>query len=415
MGIFGVYSCVNFMLGGGSDGATVLLNIFMGILIYFMCGLLTQKQTRTIFKTVVLVCVLNGVWMVVQYLDFDFIFKLRGPNNTILNEPMDLVGFLGIKSVVGMWMGMGLLSALMSIPLLSLVFLVPIYISRSSGVILGLIFAIPFYFWYNRSILQGLLYRIRIRVSTKVAYWLFMAVILAGSVGYVVFIDSPMGMMGTRPPMWKMVCGDVVYGRGEGSRYLRNPILGFGLDSFRVGRLKYYLKSGTNETIRVVPNGNTLVADDGNPLYAKDGGLYTSDKIVFKQGDTLFGAMQEDKGDTKVFITPKETVEVKSNDILKIEEGRRLDLWDDPHNEVIHLFYQLGLVGVFIFFMVVYHMVRRFNNSIKTDEVIIVTAMLIFLFCASMTQFNAHLARIGYMYPVLLGLFIGNTKQEEIG
>lgn len=358
MGIFGIYSCLLFLLSGLQYGANQVFNIIVGVLLYLIILQLKKEDTKAILMGVIAVCMLNAFYMLLQQFNFDFIYHIRGPNNTILHDAKDLIGLVGLKAVMGMWMGMGLLASFLITPWLGLLFVLPIYLSKCSGALLGITLALPFYLFYTK--------RILFKIITPI--------IIIGSIGYVYFVDNPMGMMNTRPPMWKMVLRDVVYGvnlknHGLQSSYLRNPFTGFGLDSFRLGPIIYCKVVDTDRTIRAIRIGNKAVDEQGRPF-------------LFKSGHS---------------VTP---------------DGESLDIWDDPHNELVHLFYDMGLIGCVIVGFIMYYLFKRFKRSLKTPELIVVSSMLIVLIGSSMSQFPVHLGRIGFMLPILIGLFVINSSEE---
>lgn len=351
LGIFGIYTVCLFALDGTGMGNSVMLNTFSGLGLIFIVTRLRKEDTEFILKTVIWVCAANILYLTINRCGYDFIYTMRGPAASLVGAVDDYAMF-GLKAVMGMWMGLGMVAVSIINPILSICFLLPIYLSKSSGVILGICTAVPF-FWYH---------------TRRRIFWIVTPLILVGSLAYVVLVDSPMGMMNTRPPMWKMVIHDVIYSFGSGPRFLRNPILGFGLDSFRHGKVKYCMVSSTQETVRVFVQPEGARLEDGTPVN-NNGGLSTAD-------------------------------------------GRHMDWWDNPHNEIVQLIYEFGFLGLFIVSMIIYQMVQAFRNSYKDPELVTVSAMLVFLFFASMSQFPFHLARIGFLLPVLVGLFINSLEDE---
>lgn len=351
LGALGIYTLFLFLLGYPM-GFNVMLNIITGLIVYFLTLQLEREDTILIVKTVIWICVLNITYIALQHGGYDFIYQIRGPGGTILYNTVDSVGLLGLKAVVGMWMGLGTIAMMMINPLLSVLFLIPIYMSKSSGVIFGLTAAIMFYLYY---------------ANIKWFKVIIPIALILGTV-YVVKVDNPMGMMNTRPPMWKMAIKDTIYGfkvnEQEQSPLLRNPFTGFGLDSFRAGPIKYFMTSRTHKTIRLVSlGGSQLKTIDGMPIHTE------GHRIIYNNDESL-------------------------------------DYWDNPHNEFVQLFFEMGLIGVLLFGFIVFEMVKRFRRSIKTKALLVVTSLIIMLFGSGISQFPFHLARIGVMLPILLGLFV---------
>ena len=356
--VFGVYTMLLFILGGANRGATVMLNVFLGVLLYFATLQVKKEDCHLLIKSIIVVASINMLYIGLQLLNFDFIFNIRGPENTILTDAIDPIGFMGIKAVMGIIMSLGAIATLLISPLLSICFLIPLWISRCTGAVMGLTAGALFYFfWIKRKF-----------------FWILLPIILLSGALYIVKVDSPMGMMGTRPAMWKMVLKDVVYGYNLKepriqSPFIKNLFTGFGLDAFRNGPIVYFKIAGTDTTIRGIRVKNNVYDENGKPFTITPGGhLFSPD-------------------------------------------GKSVDLWAEAHNEFIQLFYEMGLIGLAIFGFIVFQLKQRFKYALKSKELVTVTALILCLMACSLTQFPFHLSRLGYLLPILLGLFV--TYSED--
>jgi len=352
--VFVTYSSLLYVLGGADKGATILFNIFLGFLLYLIT--LKSKDSSLIFKTIVWVCIINIIYMAIQRIGFDFIYSLRGPDNTILQDNTDYIGFLALKASMGMWMALGSICMLIINPFLSILFALPLYLSKCTGAVIGSILGVGLWAYY---------------IKRRMFKYVLISLLLI-SISYVVFVDTPMGMMGTRPPMWKMVLNDTIYGRTVinpyyHSPFLRNPITGFGLDSFRRGKVVYLMETTTQKTVRAYKTPNGVMNKKGETYYTKDGIVYSPKGIV-------------------------------------------CNIWDNAHNEFIMLFYEFGFIGVFIICLILYNVFHRFYHSVKTDNLIISMALLLAVLGFSISQFPLHLARLAFLGPIILAVIVKNTN-----
>jgi hypothetical protein len=248
----------------------------------------------------------------------DFIYSIKGPQNTILPDVIDPIGLLGIKAVMGIWMGLGLLAMIPINIYVAMLFLIPIFIAKCTGVFVGLAIALPFYFWYKKRSL----------------FYIATLLIIVGGIIYGIFVDSPMGMMKTRIPMWKLVMKDTVYSAkflNKSNGVMGNIFTGCGPDGFRVGPILYVMNPQTQETLRALRTPTGFIYVQGRPFTINNGALTTAD-------------------------------------------GVRVDVWDDPHNEFIHLFYDFGLFGCIMVGFALYYLSKRFIASNKTVDLVLVAS-----------------------------------------
>ncbi len=88
--------------------------------------------------------------------------------------------------------------------------------------------------------------------------------------------------------------------------------------------------------------------------------------------------------------------------------------WDNAHNEYLTVLFQYGIAGVVIMFFFMRDIYRRFRYSPKSNELVMISAMLLVFFISSTTQFPLEVARLAYLFPVLLGGFFALTDTKEI-
>jgi O-antigen ligase len=333
LGIFGIWSVMLFLLSGCKMGYSVLTNVLSGLILYFVTlNSLEKKDISFIFKAILFVCGLNAVLLSSQMLGYDPIYTIR---NT--KEGIDNIGFFGLKAAMGMYYAMSISIIAYFSPVIAFFALLPIGVSVSTGAVLGGAVSYLYYLW-NRA---------------RNGFIVVFIAILVGGALYVVKVDAPMGMFATRPPMWGKVVKDI----------FKNAITGYGLDSFRSGKIRYMRDADDDVTYRAV--------DDGSG-----------------------------KGYLITDIFEKKSV--------------KFDWWDNPHNEYLQLAYEFGLVGVVIFLFILYHMFKTFKKAVKTKEILAICGFFIALFLCSLVQFPAHLARTAYLIPIMLALFRIETDGNTI-
>ena len=195
-----------------NNGAEYIWNLFMACILYQITyNLVTRQRVITIFRAITALMLLNIAFMVMQAWGYDPIF------NNLFHSKMnvDLVGFMGIKAICGMFNAICLPMAMFFSPMFALPVLFALYLSESSCAIASVVAVIIF---------------LAYKKSKKLAYILLIPLFIIGA--FYVSNDSKSGMMNERVNMWKVALKDA----------LQRPIIGMGLDSFRnVGELKPFL------------------------------------------------------------------------------------------------------------------------------------------------------------------------------
>ena len=96
----------------------------------------------------------------------------------------------------------------------------------------------------------------------------------------------------------------------------------------------------------------------------------------------------------------------------KLDQKKSWSHWDSPHNEYLQILFEYGFIGLFIFIMFMKELIYRFRNTVKTKELIVITGCLLVYATSSITQFPLHVARLGFLFPVLLGAFFAQTDRN---
>ncbi|HDY87902.1 MAG TPA: hypothetical protein ENH82_07305 [bacterium] len=222
---------------------------------------------------------------------------------------------------------------------------------------LGLLFLIPLKFsecagaWLGA--IGGMFFFLWFR--KRIFFWVLLIPIIAGVAFHTINKENYQSF-NIRIPAWKRIIPDI----------WKNP-LGHGLDSFanpsKLGQWKYYQNIKTYEIIKIIKLDNNKWKPEK--------------KMTLKDFESVM-------------------------------------YLDHPHNEYIWLAYDIGVQGLIVLGFIMYFIWKRFWNSRKDAQTVALMAFMISVGLCCLTQFSFHLARVGHMVPVVLGLFYLNTEEEEL-
>jgi len=346
-------------------GLSVMLNIFIGMGVYFtVIRYLEKKDIEFIIKGLAVL-----MFFAIAYLFFQFIgFDMRGQQlRSVGGVPK--CSFFALEACYGMYLAM-VIPLLMSISFLNNVeidFDKKSYLKNIGKFLLvgGYLLLLLAACWRGNSTgvflgaFVGLLTYLWFR--KRIFFWFVSIPALVLTLCFVFLYDSPMGMQRSRIDMWQKVIQDSH----------KRP-LGHGLDSFRFadgeGAVRYFKFSFNNTTRRIVKTNNQWVLS----------------------GDT-----------------PKEFIERVNSGI------NPLDFWDNPHNEFIQVFYEMGFPGIIIVIFMLYFLFDIFRKCRRTPLSVGAFCSLLAVLIISLTQFPFHLSRNGSLIPVILGIFMVSVRDEN--
>ncbi len=102
----------------------------------------------------------------------------------------------------------------------------------------------------------------------------------------------------------------------------------------------------------------------------------------------------------------KNFIYVQGQDGKKTVDGKlKVDQWDNPHNLIVSLFYEWGLLGVVCLFGLMRKYALQWQRSVKTANLQGLGLFLIALFIISMAQFPLWLARTACFIIPLTALY----------
>lgn len=195
---------------------------------------------------------------------------------------------------------------------------------------------------------------------------LFCAGLVVCLLGCAAFIwkDSGANMITDRISVWKACLNDAV----------KHPIIGQGLDSFRnTSESKpylYFMRNKDNGCLRLV---------------------YDKPTKRFIIPPNLFTKEEKEKNDKGISV---------------------VNPWDHPHNEYVSVFYEFGVLGLVLLVMLGLDVRRRYKVCHYSTNLLPFIGFFLVILVTSLTQFPLHVARIGYLVPIMLGIYYKITDQK---
>jgi len=239
-------------------------------------------------------------------------------------------------------------------PLTLIPVLIGLWFSRSSFSFGAFAIAMTFYFWKTKS---------KLLIPFLIAG-------LIGGAAYAGFYDAPSGEWGRRIKIWQMI----------GSRIAVNPWGGYGLGSYN-SRIRFCELRGFDKeeyfNFRVVPE---------------------NEEAVFKKLRN-FAAELYGETEAKKFDTVTNMADARS---WLLERGTSLNAWQDPHNEYLLAWFELGLPFLLLIFWYLYDLYKRFR--IPSLESISLMASAISIAVVSVAHFPFGVARISFLCTAILAI-----------
>lgn len=372
-----------FILNNGTVGSSYIYNIFMAMVLFKVARTyFTSFRSRDDLKPVLGVLALSLAFMGLQLLGIDPLHTASDPAGNVTGIRLhDPIGLFGIKAVNGIFMAIvAPIVASFSVPL-ALLLIIPIWVCQSSVATLAYVVSILFYLFWTAKGFGYLWISIQMRLARpfftitpyikRLTYFkVLVPILVLGALAFMV-IDR-----NTAPDMFKARFG---IWHATFKYALARPI-GWGPDSFRnLTPHKGFVFSG-DEDMR---SGIAVIDSE---IQAPDGSIVEQYKFKYYSMD---GASHD-------FTTPKGNP----------------NFWDHSHNEYLNLFFEYGFFGLVLLFFFMRDLVLRFIRSVKDEETVMLASCLIAFFVASLTHFPFHLARVGYLFPILLGAYFAVTDRN---
>lgn len=322
------------------QGGLYVINLMTTAIIYLVVRENADEELiKRVFKILPILLGMQLVLMFLQMLNWDVFFNSRKDN--AWGGMTEVVGFMGLKAIMGMFCAMLMPFVWFRSKLVSLLITVPVFISECSSALIALGASYLFLLWhYSRKL-----------------FYMATVVVVIGTGMYAYHDSENAGMFADRLSLWKIVLRDAI----------QRPFAGYGLDSFRsitaIKPFMYFKSVDTKLSGHGVPNGD---------------GFKTNEVGIFKQGGNA-------------------------------------DPWDNAHNEYVQLVFEFGFIGATIAYFFFRKIIKDFRPNRYTIPMM---AYFLTMLIMSVGQFPFHLARIAFLFPVMLGLYeyqIDKLKEQSDG
>lgn len=351
LSIFFAWTLLLFYLNGGQVGSESVLNIFLGIMLYGIARNFYAKfKFQDSVRWIGWVAIVSMIFMVLQLLRIDPIHSFYDPTQggVISTQAFsDPVGMFMLKAHMGIFMAL-LIPILCTVhPALGLIGFIPVAFSESTAAILAALGGFLYYLFFLH----------------RRFFYTLTALGLIG-LGFYAFMDFNKApeMYRSRIGMWHLTI----------RKTFERPI-GYGPDSFR----------------NITPSKNFMIMSDDKMTpaiaYVVPG---KADSFNFSYYDPNPSIMKE----------LNQNIQVKS-----------ANMWDHPHNEYLNLLFCWGFPGLAILFMLFKDGIHRFQRVDKSQEVVLLSSLIMVYLLSSTTQFPLSVARLAYLFPLLYGAFDAST------
>lgn len=353
--IFFILNCTLFVFYGNDVGYQQTLNIFIGLML-FMASKSYFKTNKFDARAIIGVFVVSNIFVIIQLLGVDPIHSLNihgtPMENMTFNDP---IGMFGIKAHNAIFAAICAPALAAITPLLSLVVLPILYVSKSTGAILAYAAGMLFYLYH----------------TYRRTFWAALVALVIAVPSYAYFCDYKFekNMFVSRFNAWHMTW-----------KYTMMNPFGWGPDSYRnLTKAKRFIFGGQED---------------------HKAGIY------YYQGS-------DDKGDKWGFRYYDANVSkaAKMNEDID-KQNIRPNFWDNPHNFLLNYWFQYGIGGLILLYFFLKDCTLRFIETKRSKEVTLIASMLITMCFASMTQFPFEIARIAYLLPILGGAYVAVTARR---
>ena len=376
IGSFLVWNLITYVIGGEDVGSRQLLNVLFGSLLFmFSRWYFKLNRFEDYYKPVIFIGCMSVLWMSLQLFGVDPLFQGASADGKILEYGFsDPVGLFAIAMSNGIFLTTVWPMIASLNPILSILWVIPICFSKSSSVLMALALVILFYVYHEHRFVS-------LRGFKIPFFFILLISIPLGAVYYVArdLKTDPLTFY-SRFPSWSMFV----------NMGFNRALTGHGPDSFQnynnVKRFKFRSDGKYRPIIQYEdgPNGSAFKfyspRNDNREIESMT-------REVYENGGFPEGLPKNNKGKPE------------------------LNLWDNPHNLFINVFFQYGLVGLFLIFGLLKEIWTRFSGAFKDRELVVITSCILVFLISSLTHFPLELARNAYLFPIILGAFYSKTDK----
>ena len=347
---FFLLNMVMFVIYGASTGGSQVLNIFMtGLLFACSRNFFKERDFKPYLKALYAVLALTLFYSVFQFFRAELLgFPLSASGQVMTGMHNSINGMFYHTIFHSMFMAIMLPALVLAGWWVGWLLIIPIGLLKCSGAILATAFIVPFIVFFKKR---------KLFIPTII----IMGILGGGFTIYDRMVDPK--TYGSRIYSWHMM-----------ARYTFMNPLGWGPDSFRnLNRFKKFTFKSDEEY---------------NPMVS-----------IKKDADTEILRYYT--------IDPRELPEK-----FKGKMPKNVSSWTEAHNEFIEFPFQYGIFGIIFMGLFIMEILKRFMVADKTDEVLILFAILCVYALSSTTQFPLHVARLGGLIGVILGAFFARTDRS---
>lgn len=327
----------------------VIQNIFFGALLYHFIIKYCSGLKRYYWALIGLLG-FNVFWAILQMYHVDPLFMMVDyKNQSVITE---WAAFFSLPAFFGNFAAVLAPLCLYVFPPTALLVIPVIIWSKSSFSILALFVGVLFFLWFRKRIL----------------FWITLIILGTLSTVYVIKYDAPSGQFGKRLVVWNLIIRES----------LRTQFFGHGVGSY----------NNSYVFIEAEPSGNTAMVQTNMDYLAF---------ISSEAARTANVPVLEYMNGIKNTFNRAELIEVcKKN-------GISIHAWGDPHNEFLRVFFEQGLLGLFIVFGYISMLFKRFFSIKKpTRELVALMACFLSILVVSFAHFPFYVARLGGIFIVLM-------------
>lgn len=347
--------------------SVTLQNIFLAAVIYQFivkcCYIKSYKKYLWAFTGLL---ALNVAWCFFQMFQLDPIFQMY--DSKYQQTFTEYAGFFALPAFLGNFTApLVTLSFLLSYYLTPL-FLIALFFSKSTFSMLAAFSAILFFFWFRK----------------RIAFWIILLIGGVAFLTYAIKYDLPTGQFERRINVWGVVL----------KLAFKNQFLGYGIGTY-----------GNQFIAEATPSHNIVFTNDTNYFrrFLQDEAAALNKLEVFEYIKSMPPA----------FNLFQLREKMRAN-------GMDFEMWKNAHNEFLEIFYETGLIGLFIVCGFIFDFFKRFWRYAR-DNTLCVSLMASFvaILIVSFGHFPFHLARLAGSFIVLMAMLdlalIEARKTKEEG
>lgn len=362
-GAFLAWCAIQFMFfAGGDRGEAILLqNVFFSALLYHFVVKYVGKMKKYYWALFGLLC-LNVLWAFMQSRQFDPIFSPINPQiQTIFS---DVSGFFCLPAFFAIFAAVIAPLCIFLSPFLAIAVIPALIVGKSSFAMAGAASGILFMLWFRK----------------RIIFWVLLVFMLVGGSFYIVKYDAPTGQFSRRLTAWKLILT-------EG---FRRQFFGHGLGAY--GRDYTFMECVQTNQVAIIQTGAELLD-------------FSLRQAVQLKNEEIIKYIISKNGQPFNFDEFYEYSKTK---------GFGLEPWGQAHNEYLQVFFNGGLVGLFLVIGYIFNLFKRFFSIKSKDyELMALMGAFVAICIVSFAHFPFQVARLAGPVLVVMALLEAKLLRYE--